>query len=160
MTDPGVGHRLEHDSMGEVTVPAWARWGAQTQRAVDNFPVSGLRLARSLVAALGRIKGAAAEANARLGAVDTDVAAAVGEAAAEVVDGRWDDHFPVDVFQTGSGTSSNMNTNEVIANVASERLGRPVHAIDGANASQSSNDVFASAVHVAAADGLAHELMP
>jgi fumarate hydratase class II len=84
----------------------------------------------------------------------------VGEAAAEVVDGRWDDHFPVDVFQTGSGTSSNMNTNEVIANVASERLGRPVHAIDDVNASQSSNDVFASAVHVAAADGLAHELMP
>src|SRR5947209_17632132 len=120
MSAPGVGHRLERDSMGEVAVPAWARWGAQTQRAVANFPVSGLRLSRSLVAALGRIKGAAAQANARLGVVDPDVAGAVAEAAAEVVDGRWDDHFPVDLLQTGSGPSSNMKTNEGDGNIPSQ----------------------------------------
>src|ERR1051326_8679471 len=103
--------RTEHDSMGEVRVPAGARWGAQTQRAVDNFPISGLRIERSLIRALASIKGVSATVNARLKVVDRDVADAIAEAAAEVADGQWDDHFPVDVYQTGSGTSSNMNTN-------------------------------------------------
>jgi fumarate hydratase class II len=146
--------------MGEVHVPAHARWGAQTQRAVANFPISGRPIARELIVALARIKGAAAEVNADLGVVDSEVADAVRAAATEVVDGQWDEHFPVDVFQTGSGTSSNMNANEVIANLASERLGRAVHAQDDVNASQSSNDVFPSAIHLAAADGLMNTLVP
>jgi fumarate hydratase, class II len=152
--------RIEHDTMGEVRVPAAALWGAQTQRAVENFPVSGVRLERSLVAALARIKRAAALANAELGVIVPDVAEAVAAAAAEVADGRHDDQFPLDVFQTGSGTSSNMNANEVIARLASERLGRAVHPNDDVNASQSSNDVFPSAIHVAAADQLSRELLP
>ncbi len=152
--------RIEHDTMGEVRVPASALWGAQTQRAVDNFPVSGVRLERSLIAALARIKGAAALANADLGVVDADAAEAIAAAAAEVAAGDHDDHFPIDVFQTGSGTSSNMNANEVLARLASERLGRPVHPNDEVNASQSSNDVFPSAIHVAAADQLAGALLP
>jgi fumarate hydratase, class II len=152
--------RIEHDTMGEVRVPASARWGAQTQRAVDNFPVSGIRLERSLIAALARIKGAAAQANAALGVIEPDVAEAVAAAAAEIAAGDHDDHFPVDVFQTGSGTSSNMNVNEVIANLASERLGRAVHANDEVNASQSSNDVFPSAIHVAAAEQVSTALLP
>jgi fumarate hydratase, class II len=146
--------------MGEVRVPAWARWGAQTQRAVENFPVSGRPIDRSLVAALAQIKGAAAAVNAELGVVDPDMATAIGSAAEEIVDGKWDDHFPIDVFQTGSGTSSNMNANEVLASLASERLGRPVHPNDHVNASQSSNDVFPSAIHLAAAQQVAGDLLP
>src|SRR5690606_15744643 len=158
--DPGPEHRVERDTMGEVRVPAWALWGAQTQRAVENFPISGLRLERPLVAALARIKGAAALANVELGVLPEDVGRAIAEAAAEVAEGRHDDHFPVDVFQTGSGTSSNMNANEVIARLASQRLGRPVHPNDEVNASQSSNDVFPSAIHVAAAEQVARALLP
>jgi fumarate hydratase class II len=160
MADPGGAHRTEHDSMGDVTVPAWARWGAQTQRAVENFPVSGLRLRRELVGALGLVKQGAAVANGRLGVVAADVAEAVAGAAAQVAAGRWDDHFPVDVFQTGSGTSSNMNANEVIASLAGEALGRPVHPNDVVNASQSSNDVFPSAVHLAATEAVVGRLVP
>jgi fumarate hydratase class II len=152
--------RIERDTMGEVRVPARARWGAQTQRAVENFPVSGLALEPSLVEALARIKGAAARANGELGVIAPDVAEAVAEAAAEVATGHWADQFPIDVFQTGSGTSSNMNANEVLASLASERLGRPVHPNDDVNASQSSNDVFPSAIHVAAAAQVDRELLP
>ena len=154
------GFRIEHDTMGEVRVPARARWGAQTQRAVENFPVSGLVVEPALLHALGAIKAAAAEVNGSLGVIEADVAAAVAAAAAEVADGRWDDEFPVDVFQTGSGTSTNMNANEVISSLAAERLGRPVHPNDEVNASQSSNDVFPSAIHVAAAVSARHELLP
>jgi fumarate hydratase class II len=146
--------------MGEVEVPATARWGAQTQRAVENFPVSGLRLHRSLIRGLGTMKEAAARANAALGVLDQDLAEAVAVAASEVAAGKWDDQFPVDVFQTGSGTSSNMNANEVIASLAAERLGRPVHPNDDVNASQSSNDVFPSAVHVAATGAVVTVLIP
>ncbi|OPF76066.1 class II fumarate hydratase [Streptomyces antioxidans] len=157
---PREGYRIEHDSMGEVRVPAHAKWRAQTQRAVENFPVSGQRLERAHIEALARIKGAAALVNAELGVVDEEVAGAISEAAAEVAEGRWDDHFPVDVFQTGSGTSSNMNTNEVLATLASERLGRPVHPNDHVNASQSSNDVFPSSIHIAATAAVTADLIP
>ncbi|MCQ6248703.1 class II fumarate hydratase [Streptomyces malaysiensis] len=157
---PREGYRIEHDSMGEVRVPAHAKWRAQTQRAVENFPVSGQRLERAHIEALARIKGAAAVVNAELGVVDKAVAGAIAEAAAEVATGRWDDHFPVDVFQTGSGTSSNMNTNEVLATLASERLGRPVHPNDHVNASQSSNDVFPSSIHIAATAAVTGDLIP
>ncbi|MEX2986115.1 class II fumarate hydratase [Streptomyces sp. C36] len=159
MTD-SEQYRLEHDSMGEVRVPAHAKWRAQTQRAVENFPVSGQRLERAHIAALGRIKAAAAKVNAELGVLDKDVAEAIADAAAEVVEGRWDEHFPVDVFQTGSGTSSNMNANEVIATLAGERLGRPVHPNDHVNASQSSNDVFPSSIHIAATAAVTADLVP
>ncbi|MFJ6756617.1 class II fumarate hydratase [Streptomyces sp. NPDC091273] len=152
--------RIEHDSMGDVRVPLHAKWRAQTQRAVENFPVSGQRLERAHIEALARIKAAAAVVNARLGVVGQDVADAIRSAAAEVADGRWDDHFPVDVFQTGSGTSSNMNTNEVIATLATERLGREVHPNDHVNASQSSNDVFPSSIHIAATAAVTSELIP
>ncbi|MEU6294404.1 class II fumarate hydratase [Streptomyces erythrochromogenes] len=154
------GFRTEHDSMGDVRVPVDAKWRAQTQRAVENFPLSGQRLERAHIEALARIKAAAALVNARLGVVDQDVADAIRSAAAEVADGRWDDHFPVDVFQTGSGTSSNMNTNEVIATLASERLGQDVHPNDHVNASQSSNDVFPSSIHIAATAAVANDLVP
>ncbi|MFE4355022.1 MULTISPECIES: class II fumarate hydratase [unclassified Kitasatospora] len=153
-------YRIEHDSMGEVRVPADAKWQAQTQRAVENFPVSGQRLERAHIAALARIKAAAARVNARLGVLDEETAEAIAAAAEEVADGRWDDQFPVDVFQTGSGTSSNMNTNEVIATLAGERLGRPVHPNDHVNASQSSNDVFPSSIHIAATGAVTHDLVP
>jgi fumarate hydratase class II len=153
-------YRIEHDSMGEVRVPADAHWRAQTQRAVENFPISGRPIEPELIRALGSIKGAAAEVNASLGVIEEDLAAAIREAAAEVSSGRWDDHFPIDVYQTGSGTSSNMNTNEVIATLASERLGRPVHPNDHVNASQSSNDVFPSAIHVAATQAVVRDLLP
>ena len=152
--------RVEHDSMGEVRVPAAAAWGAQTQRAVQNFPISGLRIERSLIAALAAIKGAAAQENARLKVVPKEMAAAIAGAAEEVAAGRHDDQFPVDVYQTGSGTSSNMNANEVLAALATERLGRPVHPNDHVNASQSSNDVFPSAIHVAATTELSNRLVP
>src|SRR5579884_2101105 len=154
------GMRIEHDSMGEVRVPAHAKWRAQTQRAVENFPISGMRIDRELIAALAAIKGAAARVNAELGVIDPDVASAIAEAAEEVRHGQWDDHFPVDVFQTGSGTSSNMNANEVIATLASERLRRPVHPNDHVNASQSSNDVFPSSIHIAATAPVSHDLIP
>jgi len=154
------GFRIEHDTMGEVRVPASARWGAQSQRAVDNFPVSGMALEPSLVRALARIKGTAAMVNAELGVIEPDVAEAIAAAAGEIEEGGHLDHFPIDVFQTGSGTSSNMNANEVIAGLASERLGRRVHANDEVNASQSSNDVFPSAIHVAAAEQVERSLLP
>jgi fumarate hydratase, class II len=152
--------RVEHDSMGEVRVPADAKWRAQTQRAVQNFPVSGAGLEPAHIAALGLIKSAAAAVNTRLGVLDAEVGAAIGAAADEVAAGRWDAQFPVDVFQTGSGTSSNMNANEVLATLAAERLGRPVHANDHVNASQSSNDVFPSSIHVAAVAAVAGDLVP
>src|SRR3954468_19940949 len=122
--------RAEHDTMGEVLVPDDARWGAQTQRAVDNFPISGERIDRRLIAALAAIKGAGATVNGRLGVIEKDMAKAIHDAASEVSFGTHDEHFPIDVFQTGSGTSSNMNMNEVLASLASERLGRPVHPND------------------------------
>jgi len=168
----GGEFRTEHDSMGDVLVPANARWAAQTQRAVENFPISGLTIERSLIAALAALKGSAAAANAKLKTVPKDVALAIQAAAAEVADGRHDDQFPVDVYQTGSGTSSNMNMNEVLASLATDRLaaGRPasespgaptrVHPNDHVNASQSSNDMFPSAIHVAAARQLSNDLVP
>ncbi|MCL2553940.1 MAG: class II fumarate hydratase [Actinomycetia bacterium] len=153
-------YRVEHDSMGDVRVPREAKWRAQTQRAVENFPISGQHIERAHIAALARIKGAAAKVNAGLGVLDQDVAEAIQAAAAEVADGRWDDQFPVDVFQTGSGTSSNMNANEVIATLATERLGRDVHPNDHVNASQSSNDVFPSSIHIAATAAVTGDLIP
>ena len=153
-------YRVEHDSMGEVKVPAHAKWRAQTQRAVENFPISGQRLERAHIEALARIKAAAAKVNAELGVLDPDVARAIQESAAEVAAGRWDEHFPVDVFQTGSGTSSTMNTNEVLATLATERLGRDVHPNDHVNASQSSNDVFPSSIHIAATAAVTADLIP
>jgi fumarate hydratase class II len=154
------GERVEHDSMGEVPVPGWARWRAQTQRAVENFPISGATLESAHIAALARIKAAAAKVNADLGVLEQDMADAVAAAADEVAEGKWDDHFPIDVFQTGSGTSSNMNANEVIASLASERLGRAVHPNDHVNASQSSNDVFPSSIHIAATSAVVEDLVP
>jgi fumarate hydratase class II len=152
--------RIEHDSMGEVRVPRDAKWRAQTQRAVENFPISGQRIERAHIEALARIKGAAAKVNAELGVLEADVAQAIQDAAGEVAAGSWDEHFPIDVFQTGSGTSSNMNTNEVIATIATEKLGRPVHPNDHVNASQSSNDVFPSSIHVAATSAVVNDLVP
>jgi fumarate hydratase class II len=158
MTDDDV--RIEHDSMGEVRVPRDAKWRAQTQRAVENFPISGATLERSHIEALARIKAAAAVVNAELGVLDQEVADAIASAAGEVARGDWDEHFPIDVFQTGSGTSSNMNANEVIATLASERLGRDVHPNDAVNASQSSNDVFPSSIHIAATAAVVRDLVP
>jgi fumarate hydratase, class II len=160
MSGPEAQYRREHDSMGEVLVPADALWGAQTQRAVENFPVSGERIGRDMIGALASIKGDAAVINGELGVLDADMAAAIHNAAADVALGGYDDQFPIDVFQTGSGTSSNMNANEVIARLASQRLGRPVHPNDDVNASQSSNDVFPSAIHLAATHLLVRELIP
>jgi fumarate hydratase class II len=153
-------YRIEHDSMGEVRVPSWAKWRAQTQRAVENFPISGTPIERELIAALAAIKGAAAAVNASLGVLPQEAADAIGTAAASVARGEWDEHFPIDVFQTGSGTSSNMNTNEVVATLATEALGSPVHPNDHVNASQSSNDVFPSAIHVAATKAIVRDLVP
>ena len=158
--DEQQDYRIERDTMGEVRVPAAAKYRAQTQRAVENFPVSGSRLEKAHVGALARIKAAAALTNAELGVLEPDMGEAIAAAAGEVVDGRWDDQFPVDVFQTGSGTSSNMNMNEVLATLATERLGRPVHPNDHVNASQSSNDVFPSSIHVAATDAVVTDLVP
>ncbi len=146
--------------MGEVLVPADALWAAQTERAVQNFQISGERLSRDLIGALASIKGAAAVINGELGVLRPDLAKAIHDAAAEVARGRHDDQFPIDVFQTGSGTSSNMNANEVIATLASRSLGRPVHPNDHVNASQSSNDVFPSAIHLAAARLITRSLLP
>ncbi|PKQ25862.1 MAG: aspartate ammonia-lyase [Actinobacteria bacterium HGW-Actinobacteria-4] len=152
--------RIEHDTMGEVQVPANALYRAQTQRAVDNFPMSGIRLERRHIEALARVKKAAARANAELGVIDQAVADAIVTAADQVASGAHDDHFPVDVFQTGSGTSSNMNANEVIATLASAALGTDVHPNDHVNASQSSNDVFPTSVHLAATSTMVNDLIP
>jgi fumarate hydratase class II len=152
--------RIEHDSMGEVRVPKDAKWRAQTQRAVENFPISGQRIERAHIEALARIKAAAAKVNASLGVLPEDMAKAIVAAADEVADGQWDDHFPIDVFQTGSGTSSNMNANEVIATLATEKLGADVHPNDHVNASQSSNDVFPSSIHIAATSAVVNDLIP
>ena len=153
-------YRTEHDSMGEVQVPADALWGAQTQRAIENFPISGRPIERALIGALATIKGVAATVNGELRVIPKDTAAAIHDAAAEVARGAHDRHFPIDVFQTGSGTSSNMNMNEVIARLASGSLGRPVHPNDDVNASQSSNDVFPSAIHLAATRELSKDMIP
>jgi fumarate hydratase, class II len=152
--------RVERDTMGEIQVPAEALWRAQTQRAVENFPVSGRGLESAHIRALAQIKGAAAQVNAELGVLPADVAHAIATAAAHVADGGYDDQFPVDVFQTGSGTSSNMNANEVLATLASRELGRPVHPNDEVNASQSSNDVFPSSIHLAATYAVVNDLLP
>src|SRR5580692_10352676 len=159
-TGAAKGYRVEHDSMGEVAVPADALWGAQTQRAVQNFEISGEPLSRDMIGALASIKGVAARINGELGVLDADMADAIHDAAASVARGEHDDQFPVDVFQTGSGTSSNMNANEVIASLASRELGRPVHPNDHVNASQSSNDVFPSAIHLAATRLIVMSLLP
>lgn len=161
MTNPeATGYRIERDSMGEVEVPAEALWRAQTQRAVQNFPISGRGVEPAQIRALAQIKGAAAEVNGELGVLDPKVAAAIAAAAAHVADGGYDDQFPVDVFQTGSGTSSNMNANEVIATLASRKLGADVHPNDDVNASQSSNDVFPSSIHLAATEFVTRDLLP
>jgi fumarate hydratase, class II len=152
--------RTEHDSMGDVAVPRDALWRAQTQRAVENFPISGRPIERGLIGALASIKGCAAVVNGELGVLDPEVASAIHDSAAEVARGAYDEHFPIDVFQTGSGTSSNMNANEVIATLASQRLGRDVHPNDDVNASQSSNDVFPSAIHLAATREVVRDLVP
>ena len=159
-TDVTGEFRIEHDTMGEVRVPAAALYRAQTQRAVENFPISGTPLERSHIEALARVKKAAAQANAELGVLEADLAQAIVDAAEAVAQGGYDDHFPLDVFQTGSGTSSNMNTNEVIAELATRALGRDVHPNDHVNASQSSNDVFPTSVHVAATAGVVRTLIP
>ena len=151
--------RIEHDSMGPVRVPAQAKWAAQTQRAVDNFPVSGVPVDRALVRALAQVKGALAAEKLRRRMIPGPVAEAIAAAAGEVVAGRWDDQFPVDVYQTGSGTSSNMNVNEVLATLATERLGRPVHPNDDVNAPLSSNDQFPTAVRLAAASAIRGTLL-
>jgi fumarate hydratase class II len=152
--------RVERDSMGEIKVPADALWGAQTQRAVQNFQISGRPLPRAFIGALGLVKQAAARANRSLKLLDERVAQAVEAGAAEVAAGRHDAQFPLDVFQTGSGTSSNMNANEVIAALASRRLGSPVHANDHVNMCQSSNDVIPTAIHLSAALTVRRELVP
>jgi fumarate hydratase class II len=152
--------RTEHDSMGELQVPADALWGAQTQRAVENFPISGLTMPRQFIAALGLVKWAAAGANAELGLISSDRAVAIQQAALTVAEGNHDRHFPIDVFQTGSGTSSNMNANEVIARLATDILGSEVHPNDHVNMSQSSNDVIPTCVHVSAAVSIHRELLP
>jgi fumarate hydratase, class II len=153
-------YRIEHDTMGEVRVPKDALYSAQTQRAVENFPISGSGLESRQIAALARIKKAAALANKGLGTLDGDVADAIAWAADQVVTGKYDAQFPVDTYQTGSGTSSNMNMNEVLATLASGKLGSPVHPNDHVNASQSSNDVFPTSVHVAVTQALIEDLIP
>ncbi|HVM23773.1 MAG TPA: class II fumarate hydratase [Candidatus Limnocylindrales bacterium] len=156
----GGGERTERDSMGEVRVPAHAKWRAQTQRAVENFPISGGRLERSQIEALARIKAAVASVKQEMELIDGDLASAIVGAADEVARGEHDDQFPIDVFQTGSGTSSNMNMNEVLATLAAERLGRPVHPNDDVNHPMSSNDLFPASIHVAATAGVVRDLVP
>ena len=151
--------RIEHDSMGEVEVPADALWRAQTQRAIANFPISGTTLERRHIQALGHVKAAAALVNAELGVIANEQASAIRDAAHQVIDGDVDAHFPLDVFQTGSGTSSNMNTNEVLATLAG-KAGVDVHPNDHVNASQSSNDTFPTSIHVAAALAVVEDLLP
>jgi fumarate hydratase class II len=157
--------RIERDSMGEMEVPSSALWGASTQRAVENFPISGYRFGRRFIEALGLIKAGAAAVNEQLGVIDGRLAKAIGEAAEEMIRGDLDAHFVLDVFQTGSGTSSNMNANEVIANRAIQILGeeagsKSVHPNDHVNAGQSSNDVIPTAMHISALSALTHDLLP
>ena len=160
MTPTGADDtRIEHDSMGEVAVPRDALWRAQTQRAVENFPISGITLQPRHIQALAHVKAAAATVNAQLDVITREQADAIVAAAAEVADGRHDAEFPLDVFQTGSGTSSNMNTNEVLASLAG-RAGVEVHPNDHVNASQSSNDTFPTSIHVAAALAVVEDLLP
>jgi fumarate hydratase class II len=158
MTD--TEYRIEKDSMGEVRVPAAAKWRAQTQRAVENFPISGRPIERELIGALASIKGASAALRAGKGMLDAAKAEAIHASAAEVARGDWDAEFPIDVFQTGSGTSSNMNTNEVLATLAAERLGSPVHPNDDVNDPFSSNDQFPAAMHIAATRAISVDLVP
>ncbi len=159
-------YRIERDSLGEVRVPADALWGAQTQRAIENFPISGLRFPRPFIRALGLIKYAAAKVNRDLGLLDEERAKVIMQAAEEVAEGKWDDQFPLDIFQTGSGTSTNMNANEVIATRANEiltglrRTKDPVHPNDHVNMGQSSNDVIPTAIHVSAYAETAEHLLP
>jgi fumarate hydratase class II len=153
-------YRIEHDSMGEVRVPAHAKWRAQTQRAVENFPISGRPIERELIGALAAIKGSSAAIRGRTGTLDPATAEAIHDSAAEVARGDWDGDFPVDVFQTGSGTSSNMNANEVLATLAAQRLGRPVHPNDDVNDPFSSNDQFPAAIHIAATRAISIDLIP
>ena len=152
--------RIEKDSMGELKVPESALWGAQTQRAVENFPISGLPVPRSFIRALGLVKWGAAEANKNLGLLDNKRASAIQKVAKQVSAGDFDAHFPIDIFQTGSGTSSNMNTNEVISNVATEQAGIDVHPNDHVNMGQSSNDVIPTCIHVSAALATHEKLIP
>src|SRR5262245_40832964 len=160
MKRPPAAERIEKDSLGEVRVPAGALYGAQTQRAVENFPISGQRMPRAFLRALGLIKKAAALVNRDLGLLDAGRAAAIEAAARGVEEGLHDAHFPIDVFQSGSGTSTNMNANEVIAHLAALQLGAPVHPNDHVNLGQSSNDVIPSAIQVAAALVLRERLDP
>ena len=161
-----VAMRSERDSMGVLDVPAGAYYGANTRRAELNFPISDLRFGRTFIRAIGQIKLCAAEVNSELGVLDSDVADAIIGAAERVVSGEFDDSFVVDIFQTGSGTSTNMNVNEVISNVAIESLGGvlgsrdPVHPNDHVNKGQSSNDVIPTSIHVAAAVGINDDLLP
>jgi fumarate hydratase class II len=152
--------RIEHDTMGEVKVPKDALYSAQTQRAVENFPISGTKLERAHIAALAQIKKAAALVNAKLGVLDQKIADAIAKSADEVISGNHDGEFPVDIYQTGSGTSSNMNMNEVLATLASKHLGKAVHPNDHVNASQSSNDVFPTSVHLAVTSAIVSDLLP
>jgi fumarate hydratase class II len=152
--------RTERDSMGELKVPADALWGAQTQRAVENFPISGRKMPPRFIAALALVKQSAARANARLQLLAPDIASAIDSAAAEIAGGQHYGQFPIDVFQTGSGTSTNMNANEVIAHLASRRLGRGVHPNDHVNMGQSSNDVIPTTIHVSAALAIRQDLVP
>jgi fumarate hydratase class II len=160
------GYRIESDSMGQMRVPEKAYWGAETQRAVENFPISGLRFSRRFLRALGMLKKASAAANRELALLPQDLAEAVSLAAQEVMEGRLDDQFVLDIFQTGSGTSTNMNANEVIANRANEILGgkigdkKPVHPNDHVNLCQSSNDIIPSSIHIAALEGIQRDLLP
>ncbi|CUU10553.1 fumarase, class II [Candidatus Kryptobacter tengchongensis] len=158
--------RIEKDALGEVKVPTWALWGAQTQRAVENFPISGIRFPRTFIKAIGLVKYCAAKVNHELGLLDEAKAKAIMEAAREVIEGKLDEHFPLDIFQTGSGTSTNMNANEVIANRACEILGAKrgeksvVHPNDHVNLGQSSNDVIPACIHISAAIAIKEQLLP
>lgn len=157
---PENEYRIEHDSLGEIRVPKDALYAAQTQRAVENFSISPLRFPRQFIRAIGLIKGAAAAVNLALEKMDAEMAAAIQSVSTEVADGTYDAHFPLDIFQTGSATSTNMNANEVIATLASRKLGRAVHPNDHVNMGQSSNDVIPSAIHVSAYLSVAEELLP
>src|SRR5438067_11855933 len=158
MTEPE--YRIEKDTMGEMRVPKSALWGASTQRAVQNFPISGEPLPASFIHALGLVKLSCARVNHKLGKLDGKMAEAIEKAAREVAEGKWDEEFPIDVFQTGSGTSANMNANEVIATLASRTLGTKVHPNDHVNMAQSSNDVIPTAMHVAAVMQIENDLVP
>src|SRR3989441_1633567 len=162
MTD----YRIEKDFLGELKVPKDAYWGAQTQRAIENFPISGIRFGRRFIYALGLIKMACAQTNMELGLLDNKIGKAIVQACQEVMDGKLDGHFPLDIFQTGSGTSTNTNANEVISNRCCQLAGKPigardpVHPNDHVNMGQSSNDVIPSAMHISAAEQLKHFLIP